>query len=205
MATRTLKAKRHLENAITYIEWLDIDLTMPRGTRKQALKDLVKDIKRLKKDRVWAFEIWLKYVKLGWMLMDERQPNLGHEARVAKRAYTLVKPVLGRKVPFFPRLKMSYLKDSSYQLLGELSIGLIGSTELTDSVEENLWNFELNTKVAQQSHEDQPLLDLVEILNVSNEDERESSLNISLEEVLAAGAVEEAAVEDDEISRVPGS
>ncbi len=57
MATQTLKAKRHLENAITYMEWLNIDLTMPRGTRKQALKDLVKDIKRLKKNRAWAFEI----------------------------------------------------------------------------------------------------------------------------------------------------
>src|SRR6266508_2406644 len=134
MATRTLKAKRHLETAITYMEWLDIDLTIPRGTRKQALKDLVKDIKRHKKKQAWVFEIWLKYVKLGWMLMDEAQPNLGHEARVAKRAYTLVKPVLERKVPFFPRLKMSYLKDSFYQLLGELSISLIGSTELTDSV-----------------------------------------------------------------------
>src|SRR6266542_3518444 len=138
MATRTLKAKRHLKNAITYIEWLDIDLTMPRGTRKQALKDLVKNIKHLKKNRAWAFEIWLKYVKLGWMLMDETQSNLGYEARVVKRVYTLVKPVLGRKVPFFSRLKMSYLKDSSYQLLEELSIRLIGSTELTDSVEENL-------------------------------------------------------------------
>ena len=102
MATRTLKAKRYLEAAITYMEWLNIDLTMPRSTRKQALKDLVKDIKRLKKNRAWAFEIWLKYVKLGWMLMDKTQPNLGHEARVVKRAYTLVKPVLGRKIPFFP-------------------------------------------------------------------------------------------------------
>src|SRR6266498_213957 len=204
MATRTLKAKRHLENTITYIEWLDIDFTMPRGIRKQALKDLVKDIKRLKKDRAWAFEIWLKYVKLGWMLRNETQPNLGHEARVAKRAYTLVKPILGRKVPFFPRLKMSYLKDSSYQLLGELSIGLIGSTELTDSVGENLWDFQLNTEVEHQSHEDQPSLDLVEILNVSSEDGGESSL-ISLEEVLAAGAVEEDAVVDDGIGRIPGS
>ena len=194
-----------MEAAVTYIEWLDIDLTIPRGIRKQALKDLVKDIKRLKKNRAWAFEIWLKYVKLGWMLMDETQPNLGHEARVAKRAYTLVKPVLGRKVPFFPRLKMSYLKDSSYQLLGELSIGLIGSIELTDSVRENLWDFQLNTEVKQQVHEDQPLLDLVEILNVSSEDGGESSLNISLEEVLAAGAVEETAADDDEIGRVPRS
>src|SRR6266542_1578462 len=139
------------------------------------------------------------------MLMDEIQPNLGHEARVVKRAYTLVKPVLERKVPFFPRLKMSYLKDSSYQLLRELSISLIGSTELTDSVGEDLWDFQLNTEVAQQSHEDPPSLDLVEILNVSSEDVGEPSLNISLEEVLVAGAVEEAAVVDDEIGRVDGS
>src|SRR6266542_622785 len=139
------------------------------------------------------------------MLRDEAQPNLGHEARVAKRAYTFIKPVLGRKVLFFSRLKMSYPKDSSYQLLGELSIRLIGLTELTDFMREDLWDFQLNTEVAQQSHEDQPSLDLVEILNVSSEDGEESSLNISLEEVLAVGAVEEAAVEDDEIGRVPGS
>src|SRR6266511_5767653 len=149
MATRTLKAKQHLETAMTYMEWLDIDLTMPHGTRKQALKDLVKDIKRLKKNQAWAFKIWLKYVKLGWILMDEAQPNLGHEARVAKRAYTFVKPVLGRKVLFFPRLKISYLKDSSFQLLGELSLRLIGSTVLTNSVGEDLWNFQPNTEVAQ--------------------------------------------------------
>ena len=79
--------------------------------------------------------------------MDEAQPNLGHEARVAKRAYTLIKPVLGKKVPFFLRLKISYLKDSSYQLLGELSIRLIGSIELTDSVREDLWDFQLNSEV----------------------------------------------------------
>src|SRR6266540_1930606 len=138
------------------------------------------------------------------MLMDETQPNLGHEARVAKRAYTLVKPVLGRKVPFFPRLKMSYLKDSSYQLLGELSISLIGSTKLTDSVGENLWDFQLNTEVAQQSCEDQPSLDLVEILNVSSENGGESSLNISLKEVLAADAVEDTAVIGDETDRISG-
>ena len=102
------------------------------------------------------------------MLIDEVQPNLGHKARVAKRAYTLIKPVLGRKVPFFSRFKMSYLKDSSYQLLEELSIRLIGLMELTDSVGEDLWDFQLNTEVAQQSHEDQPSLDLVEILNVSS-------------------------------------
>src|SRR6266542_2872797 len=138
MTTRTLKAKRHLENAITYMEWLDIDFTLPKGTRKQALKDLVKDIKRLKKNRAWAFEIWLKYVKLDWMLINEAQPNLGHEARVMKRVYTLVKPVLGRKVPFFLRFKMSYLKNSSYQLLGKLFIRLIGLMELIDSVREDL-------------------------------------------------------------------
>src|SRR6266540_3108479 len=62
-----------------------------------------------------------------------------------------------------------------------------------------LWNFQLNTEVVQQSHGDQPSLDLVEILNISSKDGRESSLNILLKEVLAAGVVEEAAVEDDEI------
>ncbi len=70
--------------------------------------------------------------------MDEAWPNLGHEVRVAKRVYILVKPVFERKVLFFPRLKISYLKDSFYQLLGELSIRLIGLTELTDSMRENL-------------------------------------------------------------------
>src|SRR6266540_871316 len=108
------------------------------------------------------------------MLMDETQPNLSHEARVVKRAYTLVKPVLERRVPFFLRLKISYLKDSSYQLLEELSISLIGSTKLTNSVGEDLWDFQLNSEMAQQSCEDQPSLDLVEILNVSSEDGGES-------------------------------
>ena len=56
-----------------------------------------------------------------------------------------------------------------------------------------------------QQQEDLPSLDLVEILNVSSEYGGESSLNISLEEVLAAGVVKETAAEDDEISRVPGS
>ena len=68
-----------------------------------------------------------------------------------------------------------------------------------------MWDFPLNGEVAQQLHEDQPLLDLVEILNVSSKDGGESSLNILLEEVLAAGAVVEAAVDDDEIGRVPRS
>ena len=63
-----------------------------------------------------------------------------------------------------------------------------------------LWDSQLNSEVTQQ-YEDQPSLDLVEILNVSSENRGESSLNILLEEVLAAGA--EAAVEDDEIGRVP--
>ncbi len=56
--------------------------------------------------------------------------------------------------------------------------------------------------MVQQSHEDQPSLDLVEILNISSEDGEESLLNISQEKVLAAGAVEETAVGDDEIGRV---
>jgi len=59
--------------------------------------------------------------------------------------------------------------------------------------------------VAQQPRKDLPSLDLVEILNISSEDREESSLNISLEEVLTAGVVDETAVVDDEIGRVPGS
>ncbi len=98
---------------------------------------------------------------------------------------------------------MSYFKNSSYQLLGELSIRLIGSTELTNAVRENLWDFQLNTKMEQQSHEDQLLLDLVEILNVSSEDGEESSLNILLEKVLAADA--DTAVFGDETGKVSGS
>jgi len=46
--------------------------------------------------------------------MNEAQPNLGYKARVVKHAYVLVKPIMERKVPFFPRLKISYLKDSSF-------------------------------------------------------------------------------------------
>ncbi len=56
----------------------------------------------------------------------------------------------------------------------------------------------------QQSGEDQPSLDQVEILNVSCEKEGKSLLNISLEEVLAADVAEKTAVIDDEINRVPG-
>ncbi len=66
-----------------------------------------------------------------------------------------------------------------------------------------MWDFQLNTEVTQQSHVDQPSLDLVEILNISSEDEKESSLNISLKEVLAADA--ETAVNGDEIGRVSES
>ncbi len=99
---------------------------------------------------------------------------------------------------------MSYLKDSSYQLLGELSLRLISSTEFTNSVGENLWDFQLNTEVMQQLGEDQPSLDQVEILNVSCEEGEESSLSILLEEVLAAGIVKETAVIGDKIDRVPG-
>ncbi len=58
--------------------------------------------------------------------------------------------------------------------------------------------------MAQQLHEDQPLLDLVEILNISSKDRGESSLNLSLEEVLAASTAEEITVVDNEIGRVPG-
>ncbi len=58
--------------------------------------------------------------------------------------------------------------------------------------------------MAQQSHEDQPSLDLVEILNVSSKNGRESSLNISLEEVLATDVVEDTAVIGNETGRIPG-
>ncbi len=71
MTTWTLKAKQHLKNMITYIEWLDIDLTISRETRKQVLKDLVWDIKCFKRKHIQAFKIQLKYVKLGWMFQDE--------------------------------------------------------------------------------------------------------------------------------------
>jgi len=56
--------------------------------------------------------------------------------------------------------------------------------------------------VVQQSDEDQPSLDQVEILNVSCEKEGESSLNILLKEVLAADAAEETAVIGNESDRV---
>ena len=59
--------------------------------------------------------------------------------------------------------------------------------------------------MTQQPHEDQLSLDQEEVLNASCEERGESSLNISLEEVLAAATVEETAVVDDEIGRVPGS
>ena len=42
---------------IIQIEWLNIDLNIPREIRKQILKDLIRDIKHLKKERVWVFEI----------------------------------------------------------------------------------------------------------------------------------------------------
>ncbi len=58
--------------------------------------------------------------------------------------------------------------------------------------------------MAQQSHENQPSLDQVEILNVSCKNGGESSLNISLEEILAANVVNETVVIDDEMSRVSG-
>ena len=67
-----------------------------------------------------------------------------------------------------------------------------------------MWDFQLNTEVTQQSHEDQPSLDLVESLNVSSENGGELSLNISLEEVLAVNAVVEAAVDNNEIGKVSG-
>ncbi len=58
--------------------------------------------------------------------------------------------------------------------------------------------------MAQQSDEDQPSLNQVEILNISCEKGEESLLNISLEEILVANAAEEIAVIGDEINRVSG-
>jgi len=72
------------------------------------------------------------------MLIDEAHPNLGHEVRIAKRAYALIKSVIRNKVSFFPKLKMSYLKNNSFQLIGKMSIRLMGLTELTNSVRKNL-------------------------------------------------------------------
>ncbi len=138
------------------------------------------------------------------MLIDEIQLNLSYEAKIAKRVYTLVKPVMGRKVPYFSKLKISYFKNSSYQLLRELSIRLIGSTKLTNSVKKNLQDFQLNTKMMQQSHNDHSSFDQEEVLNTFCEDRRESSLNILLEEVLAADIINETAVIDDEMDRVLG-
>ncbi len=102
MITQTLKAKQHLKYVITQMEWVDIDLIISQELRKQVLKNLMQDIKWMKKDHAWAFKIWTKYVKLDWMLRDEIQPNLGHETRVAKRAYTFVQPVVESRIPFFP-------------------------------------------------------------------------------------------------------
>ncbi len=72
------------------------------------------------------------------MLIDEAQLNLGHKARVAKWVYTLIKSVMRNKVSFFPKLKMFYLKNNSFQLIGKMSIRLMGLTKLTNSVGKNL-------------------------------------------------------------------
>ncbi len=123
---------------ITFIKWLNIDLTILREIRKQALKNLIRNIKCLKREYVQAFKIWLKYIKLGWILMNETHSNLDDKIRVIKQAYTLVKLVFKSKIPYFLRLKIFYLKDSLYQLLEELSIKLIDLTELTIFMRKNL-------------------------------------------------------------------
>ncbi len=51
MATRTLKAKQYLKYVIIQIEWLDINLTILRETRKQILKNFIRNIKRFKRER----------------------------------------------------------------------------------------------------------------------------------------------------------
>ncbi len=54
----------------------------------------------------------------------------------------------------------------------------------------------------QQSHKDLLLLDQKEILNISCEDGGESSLNILLEEVLTADAINNTTVIGDKTDRV---
>ncbi len=49
MVTWTLKIKKYLKYALTYIELIEINLTISRDTRKQVFKDLVRDIKHLKR------------------------------------------------------------------------------------------------------------------------------------------------------------
>ncbi len=66
------------------------------------------------------------------MLLNKTKLNLDHKARVVKQVYILVKPVLKRKILYFLKLKISYLKDSSYQFLGKLFIKLICLIKLTN-------------------------------------------------------------------------
>ena len=47
------------------------------------------------------------------------------------------------------------------------------------------------------------MLDQVEVLNISCKKKRESSLSLTLEEVLVVNAVDETTVIGDEISRIP--
>ena len=56
--------------------------------------------------------------------------------------------------------------------------------------------------MVQQLYKNQPSLDQVKILNVSCENGRKSSLNISLEEILIADVADEIAVIGDETARV---
>ncbi len=95
--------------------------------------------------------------------------------------------------------------ERTYKKITENSEGVEKKKLLFEKRRKGMWDFQLNIEVAQQSHEDLLSLDLVKILNVFSEDGRESSLNILLEEVLAAGAIEESAVGDDKIGRVSGS
>ncbi len=83
---------------IIQVKWLDIDLTIPKEIRKQVLKNLVRNIKCLKKNCIWAFEIQLKYVKLKQILLDNVKSNLGHEIKIAKKVYILIKSVLENKI-----------------------------------------------------------------------------------------------------------
>jgi len=53
------------------MEWVNIDLTIPKRLRIRMLKDLIWNIKQMKINYTWAFKIWFKYIKLRWMLRDE--------------------------------------------------------------------------------------------------------------------------------------
>ncbi len=56
MITQTLKAKQYLEYVIIQMKQLDINLVISREIRKQAFKDLIRNIKHLKREYAWVFK-----------------------------------------------------------------------------------------------------------------------------------------------------